>query len=128
MKQYDYSMSMSQRERITVTIDPAVLQRIDAISQAREESRSATIERILRNGAQDEEEMLETIGKGIQGQVMAVLLNNPQILNAMSKLVGDQLTDDDLARLQDGGPGVIEAGKRYRSTQQSKTKKGKSVE
>jgi len=121
-------MSMAQRERITVTIDPAVLKRIDAISQAREESRSATIERILRNGARDEEEMLETIGKGIQGQVMAVLLNNPQILNAMSKLVGDQLADEDLARLQDGGPGVIEAGKRYRSTQQSKTKKEKSVE
>ncbi len=115
---------MPQRERITVTRDQAVLLRINLISQACEEFHSATIERILR----DEEEMLETIGKGIQGQVMAVLLNNPQILNAMSKLVGDQLSDDKLARLQDRGPGVIEAGKRYRSTQKSKTKKGKSVE
>jgi len=118
-------MSMAQRERITVTIDPAVLHRIDAIAKAREESRSATIERILRNGARDEEETLEKVGTGIEGRVMAVLLNNPQIINVMSKLVGDQLTDDELTRIQEGGPGVIEAGKRFRSSIKSKSKEGK---
>lgn len=119
-------MSMAQRERITITIDPAVLQRIDAIAQARKESRSATIERILRNGARDEEDTLEKVGTGIEGRVMAILLHNPQILNVMSKLVGDQLTNDEITRLQDGGSNVVEAGKRYRSTHKTKTKKEKS--
>tara|TARA_R110002111_G_scaffold159236_2_gene225930 strand:- start:2140 stop:2490 length:351 start_codon:yes stop_codon:yes gene_type:complete len=114
---------MAQRDRITVTIDPAVLQRIDVIAQSRKESRSATIERVLRNGAKDEEDMLEQVGTGIEGRVMAILLNNPQILNVMSKLVGDQLTDTELTRLQDGGSNVVEAGKRYRSTHKTKSKK-----
>ena len=114
---------MAQRDRITVTIDPAVLSRIDAIAQARKESRSATIERILRNGARDEEETLEKVGTGIEGRVMAILLHNPQILNVMSKLVGDQLTEDELTRIQDGGANVVEAGKRYRSTHKTQTKK-----
>lgn len=116
-------MSMAQRERITVTIDPAVLQRIDAIAQAREESRSATIERVLRNGARNEEDLLERVGTGIEGRVMAILLHNPQILNVMSKLIGDQLTDTEFTRLQEGGSNVVQAGKRYRSTHETKAKK-----
>ena len=117
-------MSIAQRERITVTIDPAVLERINAIAKARQESRSATIERILRNGARDEEDVLETVGRGVEGRVMAVLLNNPQILNVMSKMVGAQLTDDELTRLHDGGSGVVDAGKRYRNTKETQSKKG----
>jgi len=122
-----YDARMETRDRITTTIDHSLAERIDAVSKARDESRSATVERMLRNQIIEEENLLEQIGTGIEGRVMSILLQNPKILNVMSKLVGESLTDEELAKLEDGGPGVIAAGKRFRSYQRT-PKKGKTNE
>jgi len=118
---------MESRDRITTTIDHSLAERIDAVSMARDESRSATVERMIRNQITEEEGLLEQIGKGVEGRVMAILLQNPKILNGLSKLVGESLTGEELAKIEDGGPGVIAAGKRFRSYQKS-AKKGSQSE
>lgn len=105
---------MAQRDRITTTLDSTVTKRIDTIAEFRNESRSATIERILRNGIEDEEEMLASIGVGVQGRITALLLNNPKILSGLSKALGDALTEEQLAKIEESGSDVIEAGKRFR--------------
>ena len=58
---------------------------------------------------------------------MAILLQNPKILKGLSKLVGESLTDEEFAKIEEGGPGVIAAGKRFRSYQKN-TKKGNQSE
>lgn len=118
-----YDACMDARDRITTTIDHSLAERIDAVAKARDESRSAAVERMLRNQIIEEENLLAQIGTGVEGRVMSILLQNPKILNVMSKLVGESLTDEELAKLEDGGPGVIAAGKRFRSYQKN-TKKG----
>ena len=115
---------MPDRDRINTTLDHALTERIDAVAQARDESRSATIERMLRNQIEDEEKVLKQVGTGIHGRIMALMLENPKILTTMSKLVGESLTDEQLARLESGGSGVVAAGKRYRSYK-ARNKKGK---
>jgi len=115
---------MADRHRTTLTLEQTLTDRIDAIAQARDESRSATIERMLRNQIEEEEKVLNQVGTGIEGRIMALMLENPKILNAMSKLVGESLSDEQLARLESGGSGVVAAGKRYRSYK-PRNKKGK---
>lgn len=114
---------MANRDRITLTLDHTLTKRIDAVAQARDESRSATIERMLRNQIEEEEKLLAQVGTGIEGRIMALMLENPKILNTMSKLVGESLTDEQLARLESGGSDVVAAGKRYRSYK-AREKKG----
>lgn len=115
MKVYAHNASMSSRERVTLTLDPTVLSRIDQVAQARDESRSATIERILRNGVAEEERLLESIGEGVEGRIIAFLLQSPQALSVLAKAVGDELDQEQLAKLKTDGPGVVAAGRRYRN-------------
>lgn len=115
---------MPDRDRINTTLDHSLTERIDAVAEARDESRSATIERMLRNQIAEEEKMLEQIGTGIEGRIMALLLNNPKAIDVMSKMIGQSLTDEERARLDSGGSDVIAAGKRYRSYK-ARNKKGK---
>lgn len=117
---------MPDRDRINTTLDHALTLRIDAIANARDESRSATIERMLRNQIAEEEKVLERVGTGVEGRIMAFLLNNPKALDAMSKMIGQSLTDEERARLDSGGSDVIAAGKRYRSYK-ARNKKGKEA-
>ncbi|MBO6740432.1 MAG: ribbon-helix-helix protein, CopG family [Phycisphaerales bacterium] len=114
---------MPDRDRINTTLDHSLTERIDAIAEARDESRSATIERMLRNQIAEEEKMLEQLGIGIEGRIMAFLLNNPKALDVMSKIIGESLTDEERARLETGGSDVVAAGKRYRSYK-ARNKKG----
>lgn len=114
---------MPAKDRITLTIDPMVLERIDAISEARSESRSATVERILRNGVEDEEEMLGSLGQGIEGRIIAHLLKSPRTLRKLAEVVGAELTEDKLAKIEAEGPEVVKAGQRYRSTQSTKQRR-----
>jgi len=106
---------MATRNRITTTLDSAITKRIDVIAEFRNESRSATIERILVNGIEDEEEILSSIGVGVKGRITALLLNNPSILSGLSKALGDVLTDEQLAKIEESGSDVIAAGKRFRN-------------
>lgn len=114
---------MAVKERITLTIDPAVLARIDTVAQARHESRSATVERILRNGVEEEQHLLETIGQGIEGRVLAYLLQSPKALQRIAQVIGAEITPDKLAAIEADGPGVVQAGSRYRSQSTTPTNK-----
>lgn len=115
---------MPDRDRINTTLDHSLTERIDAIAQARDESRSATIERMLRNQIDEEEDLLAQIGVGVKGRIMAMLLEKPDLLEALSDRLGQALTEEQLARLESGGSNVVAAGKRYRSYK-ARSKKGK---
>tara|TARA_R110002072_G_scaffold95141_2_gene209676 strand:+ start:4504 stop:4884 length:381 start_codon:yes stop_codon:yes gene_type:complete len=119
---------MSTRDRITTTLDSSITKRIDVIAEFRNESRSATIERMLKNGIESEEEMLASIGVGVQGRITALLLDNPNILSGLSKALGDVLTDEQLAKIEESGSDFIAAGKRYRQYKKTtmENKKGDS--
>jgi hypothetical protein len=114
---------MPAKDRISLTIDPDILARIDKVATARGESRSATAERILRNGVEDEEEMLGSLGQGIEGRIIAHLLKSPRTLRKLAEVVGAELTEDKLARIEAEGPEIVKAGQRYRSTTPTKQRK-----
>lgn len=117
---------MPDRDRINTTLDHSLTERIDAVAQARDESRSATIERMLRNQIAEEEKILQQVGTGVEGRIMAFLLNNPKALDAISKVIGQSLTDEERSRLESGGSDVVAAGKRYRSYKARNTKEDES--
>lgn len=119
-----HNVRMTARERVTLTLDPEILARIDAVARARDEPRTAVAERILRNGISDEERLLETIGEGVEGRILAYLLQHPKALNALAKAIGEDLGDEQRAILKAKGPSMIDAGRRYRSYKKASGKGG----
>lgn len=60
--------------------------------------------------------MLGSLGQGIEGRIIAHLLKSPRTLRKLAEVVGAELTEDTLARIEADGPEVLKAGQRYRST------------
>ena len=115
---------MSTKERITITLDHDVLADIDHIAELRSESRSAVMERILRNGIEDENKFLDQLSNPIIRELTTRLAQSPQLIEAISRVVGEQVSQDDLDRYAEAGPRLKEAGRKRQSERKAKRGKG----
>lgn len=106
---------MSTKERVTITLDAKLLGRVDAIATAREDSRSAVLERIVRLGINEEEEFLGTLGSGVVGRVVEQLICHPEMYRMLSKLVGEKVTEADVQELRDMAGPHVRSAKRFRA-------------
>lgn len=79
---------------ISVALDPGLVDEIDEIAEALGESRSAVVERMLRNGAPDERASISALANPLVGK----LLEHPKFLSALAAVVGEDLTGDDAER------------------------------
>ena len=111
---------MSQKKPITVTIDPEVLARVDRVAELRGESRSATIERITRNGIDDEEKFLDVMGGPVAGRVITALLGNPKLHGMLAKFVQEEMTAEQIDELAAKVPPLREAGLKHRQEKKEK--------
>ncbi|MCC6580873.1 MAG: hypothetical protein IT440_10570 [Phycisphaeraceae bacterium] len=89
------------KERLTVTIDRDILQRIDAVATAREEPRSRVIERICRNGIKAEEEYLSDLEKPALRFIAEAITSRPALVSALARVIGEQLTGEEMARIRE---------------------------
>ncbi len=115
---------MAERDRLTVSLDHSITERVDRVSECRNESRAATLERIVLNGIDEEEKLLGSIGKGVEGRILAMVLQSPRILNGLGKLLKEEADLELLEKIKEGGPGVVAAGKRFRNYNRSPDKDG----
>lgn len=115
---------MAAKERFTVTAEPALLARIDRLAELREESRSAAIERLLERGLQEEEKFLDTLDDPIQGAIFRALLERPHIIEAVSKLIGQSMDEEEKARIRERAPAVLKASAKRRDERRSSRRLG----
>lgn len=105
---------MSAKERITVTISGDILERIDEIARLRDESRSATIERMLERKVLDEEEFVETLADPVKGFIYRKLLESPAIIEKLAALVGDSMSAQEKILVRKNAPGALKAAAKRR--------------
>jgi hypothetical protein len=89
---------MDNKVRISMTIDPKILKRIDAVCDAREEPRSAYIERVLKHSLREEEAYLEEMESPLWRGIYKAL-SSPGTLTMLAKVLGDELSDEDKAQM-----------------------------
>ena len=88
------------RPKISISIDPELLERIDRVAEARGESRSATIEAVLKGGVETQEEFLRDLENPIWRAVYGTVLK-PSVAMAIAKVVGEGLSPKEAAEMHE---------------------------
>lgn len=111
----------SKKTLITTSIDPDILKRIDRVCEARAESRSAYVQRALKNSLPDEEKYLEEMESPLMRGLYKVL-GSQQGLTVLAKLFRDQLSEDEIARIAMTASKDTERGQQRASAKKGKRK------
>lgn len=114
---------MANKERITITIDPTVLARIDQICEMKDESRSAFIERALRNEIELQGKFLEEMdSQGMQALYLAI--SHPAVLNVITRMAGERMSSEEIQRISSGVRKQAERAKDRKSKVKGKVAHG----
>lgn len=94
------------KTRITVTVDPELVERIDRLAELRDTSRSRIFEILLEVGAEQEEKSMETLGNPIIGPLVQGVLDHPKLVQMIATAIGEKLSPEEYAKWQKAAPAV----------------------
>ncbi len=103
-----------QKERITVTLDPDLVTRIDRLASLRDHSRSKLMELLLEIAVEEEEAAMKTLGSPVVGAVVQSIMDHPKILKTIAVMVGDRLTPEEVKKWQEDAPKIRRTRERLR--------------
>lgn len=69
------------------------MQRLDAVAEATGETRSAVVERLVRNGLDDAEHFLKRFENPVIREAWGILAS-PRVLRALAAAAGEEVTPD----------------------------------
>jgi len=95
-----------QKERITVTLDPDLVARIDRLAEHRDESRSKFMEFLLEIGVEEQEQFHEKMASPVIGPIVQSIMDHPKLIAGIAKVIGEQLSPEEIARWQAAGPNL----------------------
>jgi hypothetical protein len=85
---------MHNKVRINITIDPTLLDRIDAVCEARNEARSAWFERIASKEIEEEETFITDMENPLIRGFARALVSHPTLLKAVAAAAMTGLTPE----------------------------------
>ncbi len=83
-------MAKEPKERVSVTLPPGLLERVDRVAEERGESRAVTMERMLGNSIDFEEKFLKDMENPLVRGLAKAVFASPQFLDAIAFVVRDQ--------------------------------------
>lgn len=95
-----------QKERITVTLDPDLVARIDRLAEFRDHSRSKVMESLLLVGVEETEKTLELAASPVLGPIVQSIMDHPKLIAMIAKTIGEKLDPEELAKWQEAGPAL----------------------
>lgn len=85
-----------QKIKLSVSITHELVKRLDRIAKAAGQSRSAMIERLIRDGVDDAETAVQAFTDPLLLQAFAGAFGNRDVLKAMASAVHEEMTDSQL--------------------------------
>ena len=73
-----------KREKIAISIDRRLLERVDGVAESRAESRSGVIERMLLNEIDEEEGFLRKMENPVTRILFEKLMSSPRLIQAIA--------------------------------------------
>lgn len=109
------------RRPISISLEPALIERVDRIAEARGETRTDVIERAILNALDGEEKFLERLENPVFREVVTRLMAQPEVLDAIGAVVSERISPTDMERMKAAAPRLKEAGKRRASHRKGKS-------
>lgn len=104
-----------QKERITVTLDPDLVARLDRLAEVLDQSRSRLMERLLDTAVEEEEQLMDKLASPVIGPIVQSIIDHPKLMATLAKLIGEQMSPEEVLRWQDASPKVRAARDRLRN-------------
>ncbi len=83
------------KDRISITIDPQVLARIDEVCERSGEARSAMIERVMSYALEDLDEELKRLESPVIQAVTRALVASPELFAALSRITEGKVSREE---------------------------------
>lgn len=103
---------------VSVRMDEELMRRLDAVAEATSDTRSAIVERLVRNGLDDAERFLKRFENPVLREAWGVL-TSPGVLKALAAAAGEELTPEQLEAAAKGQRLVKRARKNRRDRSSS---------
>lgn len=108
------------KHKFSISMDAELVDRLDAICEARDESRSSAIERMVRNEVPSEEKFVTGLESPIQQAIARIIVEQPRVVQTLAALVGEHMTDEEAAKLKKGLEKQVSRANERRQTKRSK--------
>lgn len=107
-----HTSNMAEKKvRITITIDPELLGRVDGVCEARGEPRSSLIERVLSNEIKEEEEFVGDMENPVLRALLMAFKSSAALMKLSAKIAGETLTPEEVRKISEVAREQIERGK-----------------
>ena len=103
-----------QKERITVTLSPELVARIDRLAELRDHSRSKMMEKLLDVAVEEEEQTIKQLASPVLGPIVQSIMDHPKLINALAKVIGQQLDPEEYVRWQEAAPKIRQTRERLK--------------
>lgn len=103
-----------QKDRITVTLTPELVDRIDRLADLRDVSRSRLMERLLELAVEDEEKSLEHLASPVLGPIVQGIMEHPKIIAMIAKAIGERMDPEEIAQWEKAAPKIRKTRERLR--------------
>jgi len=111
------------KTRVTITIDPALLQRIDAVCEAMGSPRSSMIELMIEQGIDRREGLVRDMENPMLRLLARALSTQPKMVTGILQMLGDQIDEEDEEWVRSGLREQIERGKKRQADKQADRKR-----
>ncbi len=112
------------RERLSLTISPDLVRRLDAVCDARGESRSAIVELIIASELPKHEQFVKSMENPVLRAVFQTLTSSPRLLESIGRLVGDEMSLEEAKGIKQEAIRQAERGRARRGAGRPKTVNG----
>lgn len=103
---------MTTRKPVTISLDPDLIAQVDRIAEIRGETRTAVIERAIRNALPEEERFLRLLANPVARAVFDKVMSSPRLMEAIAAAVHEDLEPGEVEALRAAQPRLSAAGKR----------------
>jgi len=111
------------RTQISIKLEASLLDRVDQLAEEDGVTRTAVIERAIRQNLPRQEEFNKSLENPLVRAVHEQL-SRPAVLKIIAKLANEELTDEHLEWAMSEGPKVRQAAKERRRTRKNQKQEG----
>ena len=85
-----------KKQRVTLTLDAAVVKRVDRVARSTKQSRSAVVEGLLRDGVDDQELFVKAMTDPTLRATFGQIFGSRDFLRQMVNVMGQDVSEDQL--------------------------------
>jgi hypothetical protein len=96
-----------RKQVLSIAIDPALVARVDELADAVNQSRSAFIERVVRQAVDEEGDAIRAFQHSVLGPVLVQAFSSREVLKSLAEVIDGDLDDEQLLLFRKGMVSIV---------------------